>query len=85
MQLMSLGGTVSPPQWCSGAKPRKMLAILNSSKHCSPGCATTNSDKNLHQKSTFLRVWESEPGIKNRYTTLKIALDKAQKVKSSLK
>ena len=48
---------------------------MNSSKHRSLGSATRNVDESLHQKSTFLSVWEFEFGIPNRYTDFKIALD----------
>ena len=72
---------VSSPQWGPGVKPQRILAILhsdmNSSKHLSHGFATMNSDENLHQKSTLLRVWGSEFGILNWYTGFRVALDMA--------
>ena len=80
VQLGSLGGAVSPPQWGPGTTPQKIFgyfAFWISSKHHLCGSAKTNSDQSLPQKSTLLRVWGSEFEIPNQYNGFKIALDTA--------
>ena len=57
MQLESVGGDVSCIQWGPEAKPPPpqdwLFCILNSSKHCSCGSATTNGEESLHQNQQF--------------------------------
>ena len=59
MQLESVGGDVSCIQWGPEAKPPPpppqdwLFCILNSSKHCSCGSATTSGEESLHQNQQF--------------------------------
>ena len=52
-----------------------LFCILNSSKHCPQGSATTNGGKSLHQKLTLLKLWGSEFWTPNQYTGFRIALN----------
>ena len=80
VQLGSLGECCKPSPVGSRDKAPENFGYLvfwTSSKHCSCHLVTANGDESLHQKSTLLRVWGSEFGISNLYTSFKIALDTA--------
>ena len=79
VQLGSLGAGVLS---ALPSEVKGLFFLLNSSKHRSRGSATTNGDESLHQKSALLRVWRSESGIPNRYSSFRIALDTALPVVS---